>query len=121
MLVSEKTVKNRFHEGPTSSSGTCASSPTPCSSIDICKETPELAGLPLVTCSPHRESRFTPTTCDRHGERYAACNINQHHQFGGGPVMVHGHMSFCTTVRQWAPDAGQYPVSSGQSVQAFPG
>ncbi|KAJ8349887.1 hypothetical protein SKAU_G00250170 [Synaphobranchus kaupii] len=46
------------------------------------------------------ESRFTLSTCDRHervwrclGERYAACNIIQHGQFGGGSVMVWGGIS----------------------------
>ena len=40
--------------GPTSSSGTCAHSPAPCSSIGICQRTPELAGSPLAPRSLHR-------------------------------------------------------------------
>ena len=46
------------------------------------------------------ESRFTISTCDRceivwrrRGECYAACNIIQHDQLGGGSVLVWGGIS----------------------------
>lgn len=39
-----------WHEGPMSSSGTCAQSPVLCSSIGICRRTPVLAGPPLALC-----------------------------------------------------------------------
>ena len=48
-----------WHEGLTSSSGTCAHSPAVCSSIGICQRTPELAGLPLEPHSPRLEQVHT--------------------------------------------------------------
>ena len=50
----QKLTVRGWHEGPTSSTGTCAHSPTPCSSIGICQRTPELAGSPLLPRSLHR-------------------------------------------------------------------
>ena len=43
-----------WHEGPTTSSGTCAHSPATCISIGLCQRTPELAGPPLAPHSLHR-------------------------------------------------------------------
>lgn len=101
--VSAQTVRNRLHEGgydgPPSTTGACASSPTPCSAIGRCQRTSRLAQLPLAPlCSS--QMRFTLSTCDRRdrvwrrrGELYAACNIIQHGQFGGWSVMVWGGIS----------------------------
>ncbi|KAK0153437.1 hypothetical protein N1851_004874 [Merluccius polli] len=79
----------------TSSSGTCAHCPAPCSSIAIRERTPSVKR----TLASY-ESRFTLSTCDRRervwrrrGERNAACNIIQHDRFGGGSVMVWGGIS----------------------------
>ena len=53
--VSDQTVRNRLHAcGLTSSSGICAHSPVPCSSIAILQRTPELAGPPLAPLSLHK-------------------------------------------------------------------
>ncbi|CAB1420207.1 unnamed protein product [Pleuronectes platessa] len=43
MFLTKLSDSTRGHEGPTSSNGTCAHSPGPCSSIDIHQRTPELA------------------------------------------------------------------------------
>lgn len=43
-----------WHECPTASSGTCAHSPTLCSSIGFSQRTPELASLSFVPCFVHR-------------------------------------------------------------------
>ena len=85
----------RWHEGPTASSGTCAHSPAPCSSIGIRQRAPEVAGPPLAAVLFTYASRFTLSTSDRRegvwrrcGERYAACNIIQHERLGIGSAMV---------------------------------
>ncbi len=102
--VSDQTIRNRLHEG-----GMRARRPL---------VGPVLAaqnrGARLAFAIKHQnwqvrhwrpvlftdESRFTLSTCDRRervwrsrGERYAACNIVQHDQFGGGSVMVWGGIS----------------------------
>ena len=89
--VSEQTVRNRLHKGLTSSSGTCAHRPAPCSSI---------GRSTIRALFTSQMSRFTLNTCDRHervqrylGERYAVCNIIQYDRFGGGAVIAWGDMS----------------------------
>ena len=52
--VSAQTVRNRLHEGPMSTGGGCAYSPTPCRTFGICQRTPRLANLPLAPCALHR-------------------------------------------------------------------
>ena len=52
--VSAQTVRNRLHEGPTSTGGGCAYSPTPCRTFGICQRAPRLANSPLVPCALDR-------------------------------------------------------------------
>lgn len=54
LLCVRVSVRSRVREGPTSSNGTCARSPTPCSLFGIHERMPELEGPPLAPHSLHR-------------------------------------------------------------------
>uniref|UniRef100_A0AAY5LCZ4 Tc1-like transposase DDE domain-containing protein n=1 Tax=Esox lucius TaxID=8010 RepID=A0AAY5LCZ4_ESOLU len=82
-----------------SSSGTCAHSPAPCSSIGIRQRTTRMVCHWLLVLFTDK-TRFTLSTSDRRervwrhsGEHYAACNIIWHDRFGDGSVMVWGGIS----------------------------
>ncbi|KAJ8332481.1 hypothetical protein SKAU_G00422700 [Synaphobranchus kaupii] len=102
--VSDQTVRNRLHEG-----GMRARHPLVGPLVTAQHRAARLAfsrehqnwqvrhWRPVLFTD---ESRFTLSTCDRRervwrrrGESYAACNIIQHDQFGGGSVMVWGGIS----------------------------
>ena len=57
-----------WHDGPTSSSGTCAHSPAPCSLTGIHKRTPELTGPSLAPCSLHRWEQSSGDRCKESGD-----------------------------------------------------
>uniref|UniRef100_A0AAZ3P8U8 Transposase n=1 Tax=Oncorhynchus tshawytscha TaxID=74940 RepID=A0AAZ3P8U8_ONCTS len=95
--VSAQTVRNRLHEGPTSTGGGCACSPTPCRTFGICQRTPRLENSPLAPCALHRGKQVHTEHVTESGDVVenvsAACNILQHDRFGGGSVMVWGGIS----------------------------
>uniref|UniRef100_A0A8C4TJ22 Transposase n=1 Tax=Erpetoichthys calabaricus TaxID=27687 RepID=A0A8C4TJ22_ERPCA len=102
--ASEQTIRNRLHEG-----GQRAQRPLVGPVLTVWHHGAQLAfAMEHQNWQVHHwcpvlftdESRFTLSTCDRrqrvlrsHGECYAACNIVQHDQFGGGSVMVWGGIS----------------------------
>ena len=81
------------------SSGTCFQSSAPYSLIGFSEGTSELAGPPWHPVLFTDERRLTLSTSDSlervwrcRSEQYAACNAIKHEQFGGGSVMVWGHI-----------------------------
>ena len=100
MLISDRTVRNRLHEGGIRARRLPVGyhCPAPGSPTVFHHQNEQVHHWHPVLFMD--EIWFTLTACDRrervwrhHGERYAACNIVQHDRFGGGSVMVWGGIS----------------------------
>lgn len=106
--VSEKTIRNRLYEEPTSSKGLHGHCRAQWNQIGICHRIPQFVPK-LAPCVSHRSQQVHPQhtwkSLDNHGECYTACNVIQHDWVGSRSLIIRGGITMerrTDLYSQWA-------------------